>query len=139
LLCLIACNEANTIQVRQIDVANNVSDIGKNTLRIVVDNTNPIFDLQPEYTQVATTSKLLTVITPLLVMPSLSDRPVSTKSNVGNNVSDIGKNTFRIVVDNTDPTFDLQPTEINADVNTPITTTAYDAQATNLNGGNAEW
>jgi hypothetical protein len=39
------------------------------------------------------------------------------------NVSDISKNIARIVVDNTDPTFDLQPTEINADVNTPITTT----------------
>jgi hypothetical protein len=54
------------------------------------------------------------------------------------NVSDISKNIARIVVDNTDPTFDLQPTEINADVNTPITTTVYDAQATNLNGGNAD-
>ncbi len=54
------------------------------------------------------------------------------------NVSDIGKNTLRIVVDNTDPTFDLQPTAINVNVNTPITTTVYDAQATNLNGGNAD-
>ena len=54
------------------------------------------------------------------------------------NVSDIGKNTLRIVVDNTDPTFDLQPTKIKVDVNTPITTTVYDAQATNLNGGNAD-
>jgi hypothetical protein len=53
------------------------------------------------------------------------------------NVSDISKNIARIVVDNTDPTFDLQHTEINADVNTPITNTVYDAQATNLNGGNA--
>ncbi len=54
------------------------------------------------------------------------------------NVSDIGKNTLRIIVDNTDPTFDLQPTAINVNVNTPITTTVYDAQATNLNGGNAD-
>jgi hypothetical protein len=53
------------------------------------------------------------------------------------NVSDIGKNTLRIVVDNTDPTFDLQPTAINVDLNTPITTTVYDAQATYLNSGNA--
>jgi hypothetical protein len=35
------------------------------------------------------------------------------------------------------PIFDQQPTAINVDVNTPITTTVYDAQATNLNGGNA--
>jgi hypothetical protein len=54
------------------------------------------------------------------------------------NVSDIGKNTLRIVVDNTDPIFNLQPTAINVDVDTPITTTVYDAQATNLNGGNAD-
>ncbi len=54
------------------------------------------------------------------------------------NVSDIGKNTLRIVVDNTGPIFNLQPTEINVDVDTPITTTVYDAQATNLNGGNAD-
>ncbi|CAC9562594.1 hypothetical protein formerly called flagellar hook-length control protein FliK [uncultured Gammaproteobacteria bacterium] len=45
---------------------------------------------------------------------------------------------MRIVVDNTDPIFNLQPTEINVDVDTPITTTVYDAQATNLNGGNAD-
>ncbi|CAC9549118.1 hypothetical protein [uncultured Gammaproteobacteria bacterium] len=54
------------------------------------------------------------------------------------NVSDISKNTLRIVVDNTGPIFNLQPTEINVDVDTPITTTVYDAQATNLNGGNAD-
>jgi hypothetical protein len=89
---------ANAIQVRQTDAGGNVSDIGKNTLRIVVDNTGPIFERQStavnavpstkplspliEYCQVAPTSKLLTVITPLLVMLSLSN-PVSTKSNVG--------------------------------------------------------
>ncbi len=60
------------------------------------------------------------------------------QTDMAGNVSDISKNIARIVVDNTDPTFDLQPTEINADVNTPITTTVYDAQATNLNGGNAD-
>ena len=38
---------ANAIQVRQTDAVGNVSDIGKNTLRIVVDNTDPTFDLQP--------------------------------------------------------------------------------------------
>ncbi len=54
------------------------------------------------------------------------------------NVSDIGKNTLRIVVDNANPIFNLQPTAINVDVDTPITTTVYDAQATNLNGGNAD-
>jgi hypothetical protein len=32
----------------------------------------------------------------------------------------------------------LQSTKIKVDVNTPITTTVYDAQATNLNGGNAD-
>jgi hypothetical protein len=32
----------------------------------------------------------------------------------------------------------LQPTAINIDDNTPITTTVYDAQATNHNGGNAD-
>ncbi len=60
------------------------------------------------------------------------------QTDAGGNVSDISKNTLRIVVDNTDPILDLQPTAINIDVNTPITTTVYDAQATNLNGGNAD-
>jgi hypothetical protein len=36
------------------------------------------------------------------------------------------------------PMFNLQPTEVNVNVNAPITTTVYDAQATNLNGGNAD-
>jgi hypothetical protein len=53
-------------------------------------------------------------------------------------VSIIGKNTLRIVVDNANPIFNLQPTAINVDVDTPITTTVYDAQATNLNGGNSD-
>jgi hypothetical protein len=34
--------------LRQTDAVGNVSDIGKNTLRIVVDNTDPTFDLQPK-------------------------------------------------------------------------------------------
>ena len=38
---------ANVIQVRQIDDAGNVSDISKNTLRIIVDTLSPIFDQQP--------------------------------------------------------------------------------------------
>jgi hypothetical protein len=37
----------NAIQVRQTDAGGNVSDISKNTLRIVVDNTDPTFGLQP--------------------------------------------------------------------------------------------
>jgi hypothetical protein len=47
------------------------------------------------------------IVTPLLVMPSLFNRPVSSKENAGwqtdaaGNVSDIGKNALRIVVDNT--------------------------------------
>ena len=60
------------------------------------------------------------------------------QTDAAGNVSDIGKNALRIVVDNTGPIFDQQPTAINVDVNTPITTTVYDAQATNLNGGNAD-
>ena len=51
------------------------------------------------------------------------------------NVSDIGKNTLRIVVDNTGPIFERQSTAVNVNVNAPITTTVYDAQATNLSGG----
>jgi hypothetical protein len=33
-----------------------------------------------------------------------------------------------VEVDNTDPTFDSQPTIVDAYVNDPITTTVYDAQ-----------
>ena len=43
---------ANAIQVRQTDAAGNVSDIGKNALRIVVDNTGPIFDQQPIFRRI---------------------------------------------------------------------------------------
>jgi hypothetical protein len=42
---------------------------------------------------------------------------------------------MRIVVDNTDPIFEQQPSTINTNINAPITTTVYDAQATNLDGG----
>jgi hypothetical protein len=55
--------------------------------------------------------------------------------DMAGNVSDISKNIARIVVDNTGSMFNLQPTEVNVNVNAPITTTVYDAQATNLNGG----
>jgi hypothetical protein len=64
-------------------MAGNVSDISKNIARIVVDNTDPTFDLQPKYCQVAPTSKLLIVITPLLVMPSLFNEPVSSREYTG--------------------------------------------------------
>ncbi|CAC9967407.1 hypothetical protein [uncultured Gammaproteobacteria bacterium] len=57
------------------------------------------------------------------------------QTDVAGNVSDIGKNTLRIVVDNTGPIFDSQPTTVNVNANAPITTTVYDAQVTNLNGG----
>jgi hypothetical protein len=53
------------------------------------------------------------------------------------NVSDISKNIARIIVDNTNPIFDSQPTTIDTHINTPITATVYGAQVTNLNGGNA--
>jgi hypothetical protein len=36
---------------------------------------------------------------------------------------------------NANPIFDLQSTTINASINAPITTTVYDAQATNHDGG----
>jgi hypothetical protein len=42
-----ATYEANAIQVRQIDEVGNISNISKNTSRIVVDTIDPIFDQQP--------------------------------------------------------------------------------------------
>ncbi len=55
------------------------------------------------------------------------------------NVSDISKITSPIIVDTTDPIFDQQqPITANISPNTPITTTVYDAQVTNLNGGTAD-
>jgi hypothetical protein len=75
-----AIYETNAIQIRQIDAFGNVSDISKNASRIVVDSAGPIFEQQ---STVAPTSKLLIVITPLLVMPSLFNKPVSSKVNVG--------------------------------------------------------
>jgi hypothetical protein len=47
------------------------------------------------------------------------------------NVPDISKNAARIVVDSTGPIFEQQSTTVNANINTPIATTVYDAQATN--------
>jgi hypothetical protein len=45
-------------------------------------------------------------------------------------VSVVIKNTLRIVVDNTNPIFDLQPaTTVNVRVNSPIATTVYDAHS----------
>jgi hypothetical protein len=54
--------EANTIQIRQIDKAGNVSDIGKNTSRIIVDNTNPMFDQQPTTIDAYANSPLETIV-----------------------------------------------------------------------------
>jgi hypothetical protein len=54
------------------------------------------------------------------------------QTSAAGNISDIGKNTLRIVIDNTNPIFDLQSaTTVNARVNSPITTTVYDAQVKN--------
>ena len=61
------------------------------------------------------------------------------QTSAAGNISDIGKNTLRIVIDNTNPIFDLQSaTTVNARVNSPITTTVYDAQVTNLHDGIAD-
>ncbi|CAB5500312.1 beta strand repeat-containing protein, partial [Bathymodiolus thermophilus thioautotrophic gill symbiont] len=54
---------------------------------------------------------------------------------VGN--SSVGKNDVAIVVDTLDPLFGVITT-VNVAMNTDITTTVYDAQASNLNGGNAD-
>ncbi len=61
------------------------------------------------------------------------------QTSAAGNISDIGKNTLRIVIDNTNPIFDLQSaTTVNVRVNSPITTTVYDAQVTNLHDGIAD-
>ncbi|CAC9606802.1 hypothetical protein [uncultured Gammaproteobacteria bacterium] len=60
------------------------------------------------------------------------------QTDAAGNVSDISKNTLRIVVDSTGPIFDLQPTMVNTNINAPITTIVYDAQTTNLDGGTAD-
>ena len=61
------------------------------------------------------------------------------QTSAAGNISDIGKNTLRIVIDNTNPIFDLQSaTTVNVRANSPITTTVYDAQVTNLNGDTAD-
>jgi hypothetical protein len=55
------------------------------------------------------------------------------------NVSDLSKITSPIIVDTTDPILDQQqPITANISPNTPITTTVYDAQVTNLNGGTVD-
>jgi hypothetical protein len=54
------------------------------------------------------------------------------------NISNISKNTSRIVVDTIDPIFDQQPTTIDAYVNAPISIIVYDSQVTNLNGGTVD-
>ncbi len=60
------------------------------------------------------------------------------QTDVVGNVSDISKNTLRIIVDNTNPIFDQQTIAVDAYVNAPIATTVYDAQVTNLNGGTVD-
>ena len=61
------------------------------------------------------------------------------QTSAAGNISDIGKNTLRIVIDNTNPIFDLQSaTTVNVRANSPITTTVYDAQVTNLHDGTAD-
>jgi hypothetical protein len=60
------------------------------------------------------------------------------QTDAAGNVSNIGKNTLRIIVDTTDPIFDQQPTTVITYVNAPITTTVYDAQVTNLSGDTAD-
>jgi hypothetical protein len=58
---------ANAIQVRQTDAVGNVSDTGKNTLRIVVDNTDPTFDLQPTAINVMSVLPCLKTILLILI------------------------------------------------------------------------
>jgi hypothetical protein len=82
-----------------------------------VPSTKPLSPLI-EYCQVAPTSKPLTVITPW-------------QTDAVGNVSDISKNTSPIVIDTTDPIFERQSTVVNANINTPITTTVYDVPSTN--------
>ncbi|AYQ56080.1 Integrins alpha chain [Bathymodiolus thermophilus thioautotrophic gill symbiont] len=61
---------------------------------------------------------------------------IATATDINNKISI--SNTKIITVDTIAPAFDSSPTTINIVVNTPITTTIYDAQATNLRGGNAD-
>ncbi|SGZ91413.1 Flagellar hook-length control protein FliK [Bathymodiolus thermophilus thioautotrophic gill symbiont] len=59
------------------------------------------------------------------------------QTNVVGNVSSVVKNAGAIVVDTLDPLFAGASTA-NVAMNTDITTTVYDAQASNLSGGNAD-
>ncbi|OJA03220.1 integrin alpha, partial [Bathymodiolus thermophilus thioautotrophic gill symbiont] len=49
----------------------------------------------------------------------------------------VPKNAGTIVVDTSNPSF-TSATNVNFEINAAITTTVYDAQASNLNGGNAD-
>ncbi|SHA16263.1 Flagellar hook-length control protein FliK [Bathymodiolus thermophilus thioautotrophic gill symbiont] len=57
--------------------------------------------------------------------------------DVSGNISSVVKNTGTIVVDTSNPSF-TSATNVNFEINAAITTTVYDAQASNLNGGNAD-
>ncbi|CAB5495011.1 FG-GAP-like repeat-containing protein [Bathymodiolus thermophilus thioautotrophic gill symbiont] len=59
------------------------------------------------------------------------------QTNIAGNVSSVVKNASAIVVDTSDPLFAGASTA-NVAMNATITTTVYDAQASNLNGGNAD-
>ncbi|WP_180334729.1 cadherin repeat domain-containing protein, partial [Bathymodiolus thermophilus thioautotrophic gill symbiont] len=59
------------------------------------------------------------------------------QTNVAGNVSSVVKNAGTIVVDTSNPSF-TSATNVNFEINAAITTTVYDAQASNLNGGNAD-
>ncbi|OJA03808.1 hypothetical protein, partial [Bathymodiolus thermophilus thioautotrophic gill symbiont] len=57
--------------------------------------------------------------------------------DVSGNISSVVKNAGTIVVDTSNPSF-TSATNVNFEINAAITTTVYDAQASNLNGGNAD-
>ncbi|AYQ55820.1 hypothetical protein MS2017_0056 [Bathymodiolus thermophilus thioautotrophic gill symbiont] len=59
------------------------------------------------------------------------------QTNIAGNVSSVVKNAGAIVVDTSNPSF-TSATNVNFEINAAITTTVYDAQASNLNGGNAD-
>ncbi|AYQ55811.1 alpha integrin [Bathymodiolus thermophilus thioautotrophic gill symbiont] len=59
------------------------------------------------------------------------------QTNIAGNVSSVVKNAGAIVVDTSNPLF-TSATNVNFEINAAITTTVYDAQASNLNGGNAD-
>ncbi|CAB5501490.1 hypothetical protein THERMOS_1396 [Bathymodiolus thermophilus thioautotrophic gill symbiont] len=61
------------------------------------------------------------------------------QADVAGNSSSVVKNTFSIVVDTTDPIFAPQPTTVSILVNSPVATTVYSAQASNLSGGDVNY